>query len=109
VAITPEVNVDSKKVIATGIALQTQVLKTCPIHNQIYLDNDVDPASAFALAIELVRHQKQFVEEFENDEHRLTDLLSDTLGTAPLCCPECPAPMQHFAPTNDAAFAGARG
>jgi hypothetical protein len=109
VAITSEINVDNKKVIATGIALQTQVLKTCPIHNQIYLDDDVDPASAFALAIELVRQQKPFVEEFENDEHRLTDLLSDTLGTAPLCCPECPAPMPHFTPATDAAIAGALG
>jgi hypothetical protein len=109
VAITPEINVDNKKVIAIGIALQTQVLKTCPIHHQIYLDDDVDPASAFALAIELVRQQKPIVEEFENDEHRLTDLLSDTLGTAPLCCPECPAPMAHFTPANDVAFAGALG
>jgi hypothetical protein len=109
VAITPETHVDNKQVIAIGIALQTQVLKTCPIHNQIYLDDDVDPASAFALAIELVRQQKPFVEEFENDEHRLTDLLSETLGTAPLCCPGCPAPMQHFTPVNDAAFAGGVG
>jgi hypothetical protein len=109
VAITPEIIVDNKKVIAIGIALQTQVLKTCPIHNQIYLDNDVDPASAFALAIELVRQQKPFVEEFDNDEHRLTDLLSDTLGTAPLCCPDCPAPMPHYTPANEAAFVGAVG
>jgi hypothetical protein len=109
VAITPEVNVDNKNVIAIGIALQTQVLKTCPIHNQIYLDDDVDPASAFALAIELVRQQKPVVGEFENDEHRLTDLLSDILGTALLCCPECPAPMAHFTPANDVTFAGARG
>lgn len=108
-AITPEIIVDSKKVIAIGIALQTQVLKTCPIHNQIYLDDEVDPASAFALAIELVRQQKPVVEEFENDEHRLTDLLSDTLGTAPLCCPECPAPMPHFAPANEGAIAGGLG
>jgi hypothetical protein len=101
--------VDNKKVIAIGIALQTQVLKTCPIHNQIYLDDDVDPASAFSLAIELVRQQKPFVEEFENDEHRLTDLLSDTLGTAPLCCPECPAPLPHFTPANETVLSSALG
>jgi hypothetical protein len=87
---------DSKKVVATGIALQTQVLKTCPIHNQIYLDDDVNPASAFALAIELVRQHKPFVEEFDNDEHRLTDLLSDILGSAPLCCPDCPQTIPVF-------------
>lgn len=75
--------------VAIGIALQTQVLKTCPIHHQLYFDDEVNPASAFALAIELVRQHKPFVEDFENDEHQLTDLLSDTLGTTPLCCPEC--------------------
>jgi len=94
-----------------GIALQTQVLKTCPIHNQIYLDDDVNPASAFALAIELVRQHKPFVEEFDNDEHRLTDLLSDTLGSAPLRCPDCPPAMTEFpmVPTlaADAATMGA--
>ena len=87
---------DSKKAVTIGIALQTQVLKTCPIHNQIYLDDDVNPASAFALAIELVRQHKPFVEEFEHDEHRLTDLLSDTLGSAPLRCPDCPPAMPAF-------------
>ncbi len=108
-AATSEIPVDNKKVIAIGIALQTQVLKTCPIHHQIYLDDDVDPASAFALAIELVRQQKPFVEAFESDEHRLTDLLSETLGTAALFCTQCPVPLQHIAPLNEAALAGAAG
>ena len=80
---------DKKQEIAIGIALQTQVLKTCPVHRQIYLDDDVNPASAFALAIELVRKHKPYVEEFHDDEHALTDLLSDMLGITPLSCPEC--------------------
>jgi hypothetical protein len=79
----------SKQVVAIGIALQTQVLKTCPIHRQLYLDDDVDPASAFALAIELVRKQTPYVQEFSNDEHELTDLLSDTLSTTPVYCTDC--------------------
>lgn len=79
---------EKKRVIAIGIGLQTQVLKTCPMHRKIYFDDDVNPAGAFALAIELVRKHKPCVEEFHN-EHELTDLLSDTLGTAPPCCPEC--------------------
>ena len=85
---------DRKQVVAIGIALQTQVLKTCPIHHQIYFDDEVNPASAFALAIELVRQHKPFVEDFANDEHALTDLLSDTLGTSPVCCPQCQPLMQ---------------
>jgi len=80
---------EKKQVIAIGIALQTQVLKTCPVHNQLYFDDEVNPAGAFALAIELVRQHKPFVDEFQDDEHALTDLLSDTLGMSPICCPEC--------------------
>jgi hypothetical protein len=80
---------EKKQVIAIGIALQTQVIKTCPIHHQLYFDDDVNPASAFALAIELVRGHMPYVEEFHHDEHELTDLLSDTLGMTPSCCPKC--------------------
>jgi hypothetical protein len=80
---------EKKQAIAIEIALQTHVLKTCPIHRKIYLDDDADPASAFALAIELVRKHKPYVEEFNDDEHELMDLLSDTLGATPACCPEC--------------------
>ena len=79
---------EEKRAIASEIALQTQVLKTCPIHRQIYFDDEADAASAFALAIELVRKHKPYVEQF-HDEHELMDLLSDTLGATPLCCPEC--------------------
>jgi hypothetical protein len=80
---------DEKQAIAIGIALQTQVLKTCPVHRQVYFDDDVNPAGAFALAIELVRKRKPYVEAFDNDEHELTDLLGETLRTCPQCCPEC--------------------
>jgi hypothetical protein len=81
--------VEKKKSIAVEIALQTHVLKTCPIHQQIYFDDDADAAGAFALAIELVRKHKPYVEEFR-DEHELMDLLSDTLGATPPFCPDCP-------------------
>jgi hypothetical protein len=81
--------VEKKQAIAIEIALQTQVLKTCPIHRQIYFDDDADAATAFALAIELVRKHRTYVEEFHDDEHALMDLLSDTLAATPVCCPEC--------------------
>ncbi|MGO9950292.1 MAG: hypothetical protein ACLPWG_26060 [Steroidobacteraceae bacterium] len=54
-----------KQAIAIGIALQAQVLKTCPLHRQLYFDDDVNPAGAFGL------------------------------GTAPPCCPECTSPATH--------------
>lgn len=79
---------DKKKSIAVEIALQSHVLKTCPIHRQIYLDEDADAAGAFALAIELVRKHKPYVEEFHT-EHELMDLLSDTLGATPPLCAGC--------------------
>ena len=80
---------EKKRAIAIEIALQTHVLKTCPLHRQIYFDDDADTASAFALAIELVRKHKLYVDEFHDDEHELMDLLSDTLGATPPSCPEC--------------------
>jgi hypothetical protein len=80
---------EKKQAIAIGIALQTQVLKTCPVHRELYFDDDVNPAGAFALAIELVRKRQPYVEDFRNDEHELTDLLSQTLATSPACCPQC--------------------
>ena len=80
---------EKKRAIAIEIALQTHVLKTCPLHRQIYFDDDADTASAFALAIELVRKHKPYVDEFHDDEHELMDLLSDTLGATPVGCPEC--------------------
>jgi hypothetical protein len=86
---------DRKQVIVIRIGLQTHVLKTCPLHHQLYLDDDVNPAVAFALAIDLVRQRKPFVEAFRNNANELTDLLSDTLGTTPVCCPECPEPLSH--------------
>ena len=59
---------EKKKSIAVEIALQTHVLKTCPAHQQIYFDDDADAAGAFALAIELVRKHKPYVEEFHDDD-----------------------------------------
>jgi hypothetical protein len=84
--------VEKKEAVALQIGLQTQVLKCCSIHNQIYLDDDADPGSAFALAIELAHNHAAFAGDF-HDEHELTDLLSLTLGTTPLCCPECSSPL----------------
>jgi len=95
---------EKKQAIAIGIALQTQVLKTCPVHRQLYFDDDVDPASAFALAIELVRKQKPYVEVFDNDAHALTDLLSETLRTSPQCCTECQSSVRLNSIPNRSGF-----
>ena len=84
-----------KEEIAVAIALQTQVLKTCPVHNQLYCcddepgADDENMARAFAVAIDLVHQHEPYAEEFHHDAHELTDLLSYTIGAAPLCCPEC--------------------
>jgi hypothetical protein len=96
--------VEKKAAIAVEIGLQTHVLKCCPIHHHIYLDDDADPASAFALAIELAHKHASFVGDFR-DEHELTDLLSFTLGTTPICCPECGAPLELGALPDRRGFA----
>ena len=87
-----------KQEIAIGIALQTRVLKTCPIHNQLYCDDDEfaddeNMARAFAVAVELVGQHRPYAEEFHHSAHELTDLLSHTISAAPACCPDCAA--QH--------------
>ena len=88
-------SIGKRQEIAIGIALQTQVLKTCPIHNQLYCndeqcsDDDENMARAFSIAIELVHQHPPYAEEFHHDAHVLTDLLSYTIGAAPTCCPEC--------------------
>src|ERR1700683_2094360 len=85
-----------KQEIALGIALQTKVLNVCPIHQHLYCDEEAftdseNMARAFAVAIELVRQHDAYAEEFHHDAHELTDLLSQTIGAAPACCPECEA------------------
>jgi hypothetical protein len=86
-----------KQEIAIGIALQTQVLKTCPLHHQLYFDDDQfsedeNMARAFAVAIELVRQHQPYALEFHHNAHELTDLLSYTISAAPNCCPDCASP-----------------
>ncbi len=80
---------EHKQAIAVEIALQTHVLQTCPIHNEIFCDDEVDPSSAFALAVELVHQHTPYVDEFHDNAHALTDLLSETIGAAPTSCPIC--------------------
>jgi hypothetical protein len=87
---------EKQQEIAIGIALQTQALKICPVHHRLYCDDeacmdDAKIARAFAVAVELVHEHPPYAEEFHHDAHELTDLLSDTIGEAPACCPECAA------------------
>jgi hypothetical protein len=86
-----------KQAIAIEIALQTHVLQSCPIHGEIYCDDEADPAGAFALAVELLKEHTPYVDEFQDDPHELTDLLSDTIGAAPDCCPHCPTALAAVA------------
>jgi hypothetical protein len=45
--------------------------------------------------VELVRQHTPYVEEFHDDAHALTDLLSETIGAAPTCCPLCEGPHEN--------------
>jgi hypothetical protein len=103
------VTMGKRQEIAIGIALQTQVLKTCPIHNQLYCDEEESTDNenmgrAFAVAIELVRQHQPYAEEFHHDPHELTDLLSYTIGAAPASCPDC---VSQRYPVNEEAGAPA--
>ena len=97
---------EKKREIAIGIALQTHVLKTCPVHNRVYCGDeeteDENIARAFSVAIELVRQNTRFAADFHHDTHELTDLLSYTIGAAPLTCPECACrPQPGYSADND--------
>ncbi|HLZ98913.1 MAG TPA: hypothetical protein VKP66_13320 [Steroidobacteraceae bacterium] len=80
---------DQKQSVAVAIALQTHVLRTCPVHGQLLLDEEADPACAFALAEDLVRHDIPYVRDFGHSTGELTDLITETLATAPVECPQC--------------------
>jgi hypothetical protein len=89
-----------KQGIAIGIALQTQVLKVCPIHNQLFcndekITDDENLARVFAVAIELVRRHRPYAEVFHHSSRELIYLLSYTIGTAPETCPDCLAPRSR--------------
>ncbi|MHB8475351.1 MAG: hypothetical protein ACYDBZ_03565 [Steroidobacteraceae bacterium] len=106
-------SIGKRQEIAIGIALQTQVLKTCPIHNLLYCndeqcsDDDEHMARAFSIAIELVREYPPYAAEFHRNAHELTDLLSYTIGAAPASCPECsPQPYQRQAAAEGRTPAG---
>ncbi len=90
----------SKQAIAVEIALQTHVLRACPIHQEIYCDDDVDPSAAFALAVELVRARMPWVQDFHDDAHELTDLLSEVIGAAPNRCRSCAPRKELIAPAR---------
>jgi hypothetical protein len=95
-----------KQAIAVEIALKTKVLKTCPIHNELFCDDDVDPSGAFALAVELVTEHRPDVDEFHDDPHALTDLLSATIGATPSCCPVCASLRPGQTPHAEAGIGG---
>jgi hypothetical protein len=82
---------DQRQSVVVTIALQTHVLRTCPLHDQLICDEEADLGSAFALAEDLVRHDMPYVRDFRKSTHELTDLLSETIAAAPVECPLCAA------------------
>jgi hypothetical protein len=82
---------DQRQNVAVTIALQTHVLRTCPLHDQLIYDEEADLSSAFALAEDLVRHDRPYVRDFRKSMHELTDLLRETIAAAPMECPLCAA------------------
>jgi hypothetical protein len=82
---------NQRQSVAVAIALQTHVLRTCPLHDQIIYDEEADLGSAFALAEDLVRHDMPYVRDFRKSTHELTELLRETIAAVPVECPLCAA------------------
>lgn len=83
---------DQRQSVALAIALQTHVLRTCPLHDQLFYDEESDPACAFAVAEDLVRHDMPYVRDFHQSARELTELLRETIADLPIECPQCAAP-----------------
>ena len=60
---------DQRQNVAVTIALQTHVLRTCPLHDQLIYDDEADLGGAFALAEDLVRHDAAYVRDFRKSTH----------------------------------------
>ena len=93
--------VDTKQEVAIGIALQTGVLKICPMHDQLYRDDEqftdeVNVARAFSVAVELVHQHQPYAEQFHHNTHELTDLLSSVIDATPACCEACLSSQQRL-------------
>lgn len=84
--------VDTERKIATEIALQARVLRECSAHRRLYLV-DTDPAPAFELALQLLQQRSARVALLRFDCRKLTELIGDILGSAPVICPECRAAL----------------
>jgi hypothetical protein len=82
---------DQRHSVTVAIALQTHVLRTCPMHDELFYNEETDPACAFSLAVDLVRHDLPYVRDFRKSIHALTDLLSETIAAAPVECSQCAA------------------
>lgn len=86
----PQDDLGSKKVlIALGIGLRTQLLKICPLHSVIFLDEEVDPAPTFGLSLQLISERAPHLQLFVDNPHELLDLLSETFAATPCACPRC--------------------
>ena len=81
---------DTKRKIATDIALQTRVLRQCTQHHRLFFD-DADPAPAFELALELLHQRAARVAVFNGDSHQLTNLICDVIAASPVSCADCRA------------------
>jgi uncharacterized membrane protein len=86
-------DVDQKQSIVMNIVLQTQILKECPVHHQVFCDEEADPAIAFALAVQLIHHNRPLAMAFQQSVHVLADMLSETIAAAPNVCPQCPGSL----------------
>jgi hypothetical protein len=96
---------DEKHSIAMGIALQTQVLKICPVHRQLFCDDEVDPAIAFAVAAQLMHNDTYSTDVFREDIHDLAEMLTDVISTTQCSCPNCARPLMISRSQREVAMA----
>jgi hypothetical protein len=80
---------DQRHSVTVAIVLQTHVPRTCLMQDELLYNAEVDPACAFAPAVDLVRHDMPYLRDFRKSAH---ELLSEIIAAAPADCSQFAAP-----------------
>jgi hypothetical protein len=80
---------DERRQAAVRVALKTGLLKTCPVHGEVYDSGQHDYQGACMTATYLVNRGDPLVAPFGGDRTLLTELLKSICRSYPANCPGC--------------------
>jgi hypothetical protein len=80
---------DERREAALRVALKTGLLKSCPVHGEVYDPGQHDYQGACMTATYLVNRADPLVAPFLGDRAPLTELLKSICRSYGTCCPRC--------------------